>query len=235
MVLRLLWIHKIIQDIGTAGEYVPGVREQHDRGDDAQPITKRTEMYKGFSSGTAKSFQGQKRVMLSATQPVSENFAGMAAASCCNNYGCLWSLGEKAKGKIRAFGHKAGAKSVRRAVSLLNNGIDALTLYAFSSENWNRPAQSERVNGAVVWALDSEVKSLHRHNVRLRIGDISGFAHVYKNVFANPEALAHNTGLTLNIAADYGGHVGILSRESDNWRNRCRLECCAPIRLMKRD
>ncbi|CCJ96852.1 Undecaprenyl pyrophosphate synthetase [Cronobacter malonaticus 507] len=48
----------------------------------------------------------------------------------------------KRQGKIRAFGHKAGAKSVRRAVSFAaNNGIEALTLYAFSSENWNRPAQ----------------------------------------------------------------------------------------------
>ena len=84
----------------------------------------------------------------------------------------------KKQGKIRAFGHKAGAKSVRRAVSFAaNNGIEALTLYAFSSENWNRPAQEvSALMELFVWALDSEVKSLHRHNVRLRIiGDTSRF------------------------------------------------------------
>ncbi len=87
-----------------------------------------------------------------------------------------------------------------------------------------------------VWALDSEVKSLHRHNVRLRIiGDISRFNSRLQERIRKSEALtAHNTGLTLNIAANYGGRWDIV-RESDNWRSWCRLECCAPIRLMKRD
>ncbi|PVJ68566.1 (2E,6E)-farnesyl- diphosphate-specific ditrans,polycis-undecaprenyl-diphosphate synthase, partial [Salmonella enterica subsp. enterica serovar Senftenberg] len=117
-------------------------------------------------------------------------------------------------GKIRAFGHKAGAKSVRRAVSFAaNNGIDALTLYAFSSENWNRPAQEvSALMELFVWALDSEVKSLHRHNVRLRIiGDISRFNSRLQERIRKSEALtAHNTGLTLNIAANYGGRWDIV-------------------------
>lgn len=63
-----------------------------------------------------------------------------------------------------------------------------------------------------VWALDSEVKSLHRHNVRLRIiGDISRFNSRLQERIRKSEALtAHNTGLTLNIAANYGGRWDIV-------------------------
>ena len=120
----------------------------------------------------------------------------------------------KLQGKMRVFGHKAGAKSVRRAVSYAaNNGIDALTLYAFSSENWNRPAQEvSALMELFVWALDSEVKSLHRHNVRLRIiGDISRFNSRLQDRIKKAETLTHdNTGLTLNIAANYGGRWDII-------------------------
>ncbi len=86
--------------------------------------------------------------------------------------------GQKSKGRFVPLGIKPGQNPVRRAVSFAaNNGIEALTLYAFSSENWNRPAQEvSALMELFVWALDSEVKSLHRHNVRLRIiGDTSRF------------------------------------------------------------
>ena len=120
----------------------------------------------------------------------------------------------KRQGKIRAFGHKAGAKSVRRSVSFAaNNGIEALTLYAFSSENWNRPAQEvSALMELFVWALDSEVKSLHRHNVRLRIiGDTGRFNARLQERIRKAEALtSNNTGLTLNIAANYGGRWDII-------------------------
>ncbi|VTM18213.1 Undecaprenyl pyrophosphate synthase [Raoultella terrigena] len=120
----------------------------------------------------------------------------------------------KQQGKIRAFGHKAGAKSVRRAVSFAaNNGIEALTLYAFSSENWNRPAQEvSALMELFVWALDSEVKSLHRHNVRLRIiGETTRFNARLQERIRKAEALTeNNTGLTLNIAANYGGRWDII-------------------------
>jgi len=84
----------------------------------------------------------------------------------------------KNQGKLRISGHKAGVKSVRRAVSFaVSHKLEALTLYAFSSENWSRPVQEvTALMELFVWALDSEVKSLHKHNVRLRIiGDISRF------------------------------------------------------------
>ncbi|PWU32203.1 polyprenyl diphosphate synthase, partial [Enterobacter hormaechei] len=89
-----------------------------------------------------------------------------------------------------------------------NNGIDALTLYALSSENWNRPAQElTALMELFLRALDSQVKSLHRHNVRLRIiGETSRFNSRLPDRIRKAEALQeNNTGLTLNIAANYGG------------------------------
>ncbi|WP_317473945.1 polyprenyl diphosphate synthase, partial [Cronobacter sakazakii] len=151
--------------------------------------------------------------MLSVNLPLSENLPAHGArhvAIIMDGNG-RWA---KRQGKIRAFGHKAGAKSVRRAVSFAaNNGIEALTLYAFSSENWNRPAQEvSALMELFVWALDSEVKSLHRHNVRLRvIGDISRFNTRLQDRIHKAEALtSQNTGLTLNIAANYGGRWDII-------------------------
>ena len=130
--------------------------------------------------------------MLSATQPLSEKLPahGCRHVAIIMDGNGRWA---KKQGKIRAFGHKAGAKSVRRAVSFAaNNGIEALTLF--------------------VWALDSEVKSLHRHNVRLRIiGDTSRFNSRLQERIRKSEALtAGNTGLTLNIAANYGGRWDIV-------------------------
>lgn len=165
-----------------------------------------------------------KRVMLSANQTVSE----ISPTHGCRHVAIImdgngrWA---KRQGKIRAFGHKAGAKSVRRAVSFAaNNGIEALTLYAFSSENWNRPAQEvSALMELFVWALDSEVKSLHRHNVRLRIiGDTTRFNARLQERIRKAEALtANNTGLTLNIAANYGGRWDITGAFVC-WRNRYR-------------
>ena len=159
--------------------------------------------------------------MLSATQPLSEKLPahGCRHVAIIMDGNGRWA---KKQGKIRAFGHKAGAKSVRRAVSFAaNNGIEALTLYAFSSENWNRPAQEvSALMELFVWALDSEVKSLHRHNVRLRIiGDTSRFNSRLQERIRKSEALtAGNTGLTLNIAANYGGRWDIVIRTGGEHR-----------------
>ena len=120
----------------------------------------------------------------------------------------------KNQGKLRISGHKAGVKSVRRAVSFaVSNKLEALTLYAFSSENWSRPAQEvTALMELFVWALDSEVKSLHKHNVRLRIiGDTSRFSPRIQERIRRSEALTENNdGLTLNIAANYGGRWDII-------------------------
>ena len=151
--------------------------------------------------------------MLSSHEQLSESLAthGARHVAIIMDGNGRWA---KSQGKMRVFGHKAGAKSVRRAVSYAaNNGIDALTLYAFSSENWNRPAQEvSALMELFVWALDSEVKSLHRHNVRLRIiGDTSRFNSRLQDRIKKAEALTQdNTGLTLNIAANYGGRWDII-------------------------
>lgn len=120
----------------------------------------------------------------------------------------------KNQGKLRISGHKAGVKSVRRAVSFaVSNKLEALTLYAFSSENWSRPAQEViALMELFVWALDSEVKSLHKHNVRLRIiGDISRFnSRLQERIRRAEELTQQNNGLTLNIAANYGGRWDII-------------------------
>ena len=120
----------------------------------------------------------------------------------------------KSRGKLRIFGHKAGVKSVRRAVSFaVSHHFDALTLYAFSSENWNRPMQEvSALMELFVRALDSEVKSLHKHNVRLCIiGDTSRFGLRLQERIRHSEALTQNNdGLTLNIAANYGGRWDII-------------------------
>src|SRR5476649_861155 len=120
----------------------------------------------------------------------------------------------KLQGKMRVFGHKAGVKSVRKAVSFAaNHHLDALTLYAFSSENWNRPAQEvSALMELFVRALDSEVKNLHKHNVRLRIiGDVSRFSARLQERIRRSETLTQNNdGLTLNIAANYGGRWDII-------------------------
>lgn len=147
--------------------------------------------------------------MLSVNQPVSHRLPGHVAIIMDGNG--RWA---KLQGKMRAFGHKAGAQSVRRAVSFAaNRGIRALTLYAFSSENWNRPPQE--VNALMelfVHTLDSEAKNLHRNNVRLQvIGDIQRFAgRLQKRIHKAEQLTEQNSGLRLNIAANYGGRWDIV-------------------------
>ena len=117
------------------------------------------------------------------------------------------------RGKHRTFGHKAGAEAVRRAVTFARQkGIQSLTLFAFSSENWKRPEQEVSVLMDLFFTvLKREVKKLHKHNVKLRIiGDTQGFSSKLQQRISEAEALtANNTALTLNIAANYGGRWDI--------------------------
>lgn len=117
------------------------------------------------------------------------------------------------RGKHRTFGHKAGAEAVRAAVAFCRKrGIEALTLFAFSSENWKRPEQEVSVLMELFFTvLKREVKKLHKHNVRLRIiGDVSGFSQRLQQRIVEAEQLtANNSALQLNIAANYGGRWDI--------------------------
>ena len=115
----------------------------------------------------------------------------------------------KARHRPRSFGHHAGQKSVRTAIEFcLRHGIEALTLFAFSSENWRRPREEV---GALMElflkALDREVDELHGHGVRIDfIGDVSAFAPVLRErMQAAMEKTRSNTKLALNVAVNYGG------------------------------
>ena len=117
------------------------------------------------------------------------------------------------QGKPRVWGHKKGVEAVRRSVSLCRElGIPSLTLFAFSSENWRRPEDEvSTLMQLFLMVLQTEVKNLHKHNVKLKIvGDLSAFSDKLKTNIAKAEQLtANNTALTLNIAANYGGRWDI--------------------------
>ena len=116
--------------------------------------------------------------------------------------------------QLRAVGHSAGLKAVRKIVTYAATlGIKVLTLYAFSSENWKRPANEvSSLISLFIYALNREMKSLHKNNVRLNIiGNISQFNDDLQNMIINAEQLTKdNSGLVLNIAANYGGRWDIL-------------------------
>lgn len=109
----------------------------------------------------------------------------------------------------RVAGHKAGAEAVRTVVrACAEKGIGALTLFAFSSENWRRPPEEVGLlMGLFLNALEQEVRKLHENNVRLRvIGGREAFNQKLQQRIAEGEALTRgNTGLNLVIAANYGG------------------------------
>lgn len=118
------------------------------------------------------------------------------------------------RGKLRVFGHRAGVKAVREAVSMASRlGLQALTLFAFSSENWRRPQDEvSALMELFIHVLGREVKKLHQNNIRLCIiGERGRFSERLQKKIADAEALtADNTGLTLNIAANYGGRWDIV-------------------------
>lgn len=110
-------------------------------------------------------------------------------------------------------GHRAGVEAVRAVVeTCARNGVEVLTLFAFSSENWRRPADEV---GALMrlflMALKREVRKLHRNNIRLRIiGDRSRFSDVLREHMDAAELLTRdNTGMTLVVAVNYGGQWDI--------------------------
>ncbi|QYJ92669.1 isoprenyl transferase [Shewanella spartinae] len=120
----------------------------------------------------------------------------------------------QAQGKPRVVGHKAGVKTVRRAVSMAREmGIGSLTLFAFSSENWRRPEKEVSLLMELFFTvLQREIKLLDKNGVRLNIiGDISRFSvRLQKQIAAAMEKTANNTGLILNVAANYGGRWDIV-------------------------
>lgn len=111
-------------------------------------------------------------------------------------------------------GHRAGVAAVRAVVEVcIESGIEVLTLFAFSSENWQRPAvEVQALMKLFLWALKQEVKKLNQHNVRLKIiGERSAFSQELQSSMKEAENLtSNNNGLVLQIAANYGGQWDIL-------------------------
>lgn len=114
----------------------------------------------------------------------------------------------------RSSGHQAGVETVRSTIELCaKRGIRALTLFAFSSENWKRPPEEvTHLMSLFVQALDGEIDSMHRNGIRVRfIGDRSSLnAELQQRMSASEQRTAKNTGMTLVIAVAYGGRWDLL-------------------------
>jgi undecaprenyl diphosphate synthase len=114
----------------------------------------------------------------------------------------------------RHFGHRAGAKAVRATVEgCARRGIEALTIFAFSSENWQRPPEEvTRLMELFVESIDKEVDELHRNGIRVRfIGELSRLRDgLDARIRAAESRTAANKRMTLYIAVSYGGRWDIV-------------------------
>jgi undecaprenyl diphosphate synthase len=119
----------------------------------------------------------------------------------------------KQRGLPRAAGHRAGAEAVRRALqAAADNGVEVLTIYAFSSENWRRSEKEiSDLTALMRFYLERELKTLEKERVRLKlIGDYSAFGgELVKRLEKAVERTANNTRLTLVIALNYGSRAEI--------------------------
>lgn len=118
------------------------------------------------------------------------------------------------RGKKRVMGHKAGMERARGVAEYCSQrGVKVLTLFAFSSENWQRPEEEVSfLMELFASSLNNESRKLHKNNVRLKvIGDHGRFDRSLREAIVRAEALTgNNDGLTLLIAANYGGRWDIL-------------------------
>ncbi|MCP5246616.1 MAG: isoprenyl transferase [Burkholderiales bacterium] len=113
----------------------------------------------------------------------------------------------------RMAGHKQGVETVRNVIkSCSEHGVEYLTLFAFSSENWRRPADEVSfLMQLFVGALEQEISKLHENGIRFKvIGDISKFeSKIIQFIQKGEQLTANNSRLTLTIAANYGGRWDI--------------------------
>ena len=120
----------------------------------------------------------------------------------------------KSKGMPRAFGHREGVRSVRDIVSACGElGVQSLTLYAFSTENWKRPKDEvSMLMRLLVSSLHAEIDNLHENNVRLMtIGELTKLPkEAQKELQDAIVRTADNNGLTLNLALSYSGRWDIV-------------------------
>jgi undecaprenyl diphosphate synthase len=114
----------------------------------------------------------------------------------------------KRRGLPRLAGHHSGTENVRRiTIACSDAGVGVLTIYAFSTENWRRPADEVRgLMTLLAQRIDAEAAELHRNNVKIRhVGTLDGIApRLAERVEAAVELTRQNTGLVLNVAFNYG-------------------------------
>ena len=120
----------------------------------------------------------------------------------------------KGRGRPRSFGHRAGVQSVRHALRACDqHGVEALTVFAFSQENWSRPAaEVSLLMQLFLRTLSKEIERLHQNGIRLRfIGDHADFSPQLRKLMRDSEArTAGNRALALTVAVGYGGQWDIL-------------------------
>jgi len=118
------------------------------------------------------------------------------------------------RGKPRLAGHRAGSENIRQVIDRFGNyGVSYLTLYAFSTENWDRPRYEVRgLMRLLSMFLKRELKNLHENGIRLlHLGDLSPLTDsLQKQVREAIELTKYNDGMTLSIAFNYGGRAEIL-------------------------
>lgn len=121
----------------------------------------------------------------------------------------------KQKGFLRTLGHENGAKTVKKTIeSCTKMGIKYLTLYAFSTENWNRPkVEVQTLMRILVKALKKELKTLMKHNIRLNaIGSLNHLPEsVRKELTEVLEKTKENSQMTLSLALSYGSREELIS------------------------
>jgi undecaprenyl diphosphate synthase len=147
----------------------------------------------------------------------SEGAAGLAGGNTVPRHVAIIMDGNgrwaQQRGQPRAAGHRAGAESVRRALqAAADHGVEVLTLYAFSSENWRRSADEiSDLTALMRFYLDRELKTLEKEGVRLRlIGDHSAFGpELVERLERAVERTATNTRVTLVVALNYGSRAEI--------------------------
>jgi undecaprenyl diphosphate synthase len=123
----------------------------------------------------------------------------------------------------RVAGHRKGVEAVREVVkACIEQGVEYLTLFAFSSENWRRPPEEVSfLMQLFLRSLEQEVGKLDSNGIRFKVvGDLSPFdERIVEHIRRGEELTARNTRLTLTVAANYGGRWDILQAA-----NRCRAE-----------
>ncbi len=138
----------------------------------------------------------------------------------------------------RVAGHRAGVEAVRATVDTSARlGVEALTLYAFSVENWKRPPfEIEALMTFLKEYLRKEIENLHRNNIRFqtigRTGELD--ESVQFELRSAIRRTAHNTGMTLNVALNYGGRVEIVDAVR-KLLERCEREGRAPESITEND